>query len=135
MVVFLSGTEPTDEINPPTDGTLWSRLLDNHRQNSGTKYFSKHTLNSRMFSLGGMKDASSENVGPARLYIVSGGSLSRTLTLWLVFLFFVSLSCSGKVHSPGDCNLCFTSCNIIPAALLTTFEPVKGNPNFQGILN
>ena len=45
------------------------------------KYFSKRTLNSEMFSGGEMKEASSGNFGPARLYIVSGGSVSRIMTL------------------------------------------------------
>ena len=81
MVVFLSGTESVDEINLPIDGTLWSPLLDNHQQNSQAKYFSKHTLNQRMFSGGEMKEASSGNFGPVQLYIVNGGSVSGTLIL------------------------------------------------------
>ena len=125
MVVSFSGPEPVDEINPPIDSTLWSPLLDNHQQNSQAKYFSKHTLNPRMFSSGEVKEASSGNFSPARLYIVIGGGVSRTLTLWLIFLFFVPLSYSGKVCAPGDCNPCFTSCNIIPAVLLATSKPVK----------
>ena len=81
MLVVLSGTEPVDEINSPLDGTLLLLLLENHKQNSQAKYFTIHTLDSRMSSGGEMIDASSGNYGSARLYIVSGESVSRTLTL------------------------------------------------------
>ena len=81
MVVSLYDTETIDEINLPIDGPPWSPLVDNHRHKSQTKYFSKHILNSRMFSGGEMKVASAGNFGLARLYIVSGVSTSRALTL------------------------------------------------------
>ena len=73
-----------------------------------------------------MKESSSGNFGPARLYIVIGGSVFQNNDFVACFLlFFLSLSYSGTKRAPGGCDPCFTSCNIIPAALLTTFEPVK----------
>ena len=55
MVVFLFYTEAVDKINLPLDGTIWSLLLDNYQQDSQAKSFSKHALNSRMFSGGEIK--------------------------------------------------------------------------------
>lgn len=55
MVVFLFYTEAVDKINLPIDGTIWSLLLDNYQQDSQTKSFNKHALNSRMFSGGEIK--------------------------------------------------------------------------------
>ena len=54
----LALIEPVDEISPTIDGILWLTLLNNHRQNSKAKYFSKLTLNKRVFFGGEMKDLS-----------------------------------------------------------------------------
>ena len=54
----LALIEPVDEISPPLDGILWLTLLNNHRQNSKAKYFSKLTSNERVFFGGEMKDLS-----------------------------------------------------------------------------
>ena len=53
----LALIEPVDEISPPIDGILWL-TLNNHRQNSKAKYFSKLTSNERVFFGGEMKDLS-----------------------------------------------------------------------------
>ena len=119
MVVFLSGTGPVNKKNPSVDGTLWLPLLRNHQQNNQAKCFSKYTLNPRIFSSREMQDTSSRTFVPARLYIVSGGIVSRTLTCS-----FLSYSLYF-FHAPEDCNPCLTSFYVIPAALLAIFEPVK----------
>ena len=122
MFFFLSNTDSVAEINPPLDGTLWPPF---HDMKSTDKIARKNTLVNlhcikKCFPVENGKRSPQETFFPARLCIVSGRSV-----YWLVFLSFEFHSYSGKVRAPGDCNPCFTSCNIIPAGLLTTFEPVK----------